>query len=167
MVGQPEPTYYPPNAFQQFPMLFRLLAILPLILLAACSQTRRVYEVTEVDRPSDVQSDSLEIEVQRARVTYIQPERPTRDVSPQRSVDLFSTVLDLSFDFEERAVHGTAEVRVISLSDGLESFYLHAVGMEIHEMESLIEVGRGAVPVTYSYDGLRLTIIPFGLPGNA
>lgn len=135
-------------------------ALLLLILLSACSQTRRVYEVTEVDRPRDVQSDSLEIEVQRARVTYIQPSRPTADVAPTRSVDMFSTVLDLSFDFEAKAVNGSAEVRAISLSDGLESFYLHAVGMDIHDVESLPETGRGALPVTYAYDGRRLTITP-------
>ena len=116
----------------------RFVLVIPLILLAACSPTRRVYEVTEVDRPPDVLSDSLEIEVRRARVTYIRPERSTPDVSPQRSVDVISTVLDLSFDFAERTVHGTAEVRIISLSDGLESFYLHAVGMEIHRVESCL-----------------------------
>ncbi|MCH7974946.1 MAG: HEAT repeat domain-containing protein [Bacteroidetes bacterium] len=138
----------------------RFVLVIPLILLAACSPTRRVYEVTEVDRPPDVLSDSLEIEVRRARVTYIRPERSTPDVSPQRSVDVISTVLDLSFDFAERTVHGTAEVRIISLSDGLESFYLHAVGMEIHRVESLLETGRGALPVTYAYDGLHLTITP-------
>ncbi len=135
-------------------------ALLFLIGLSACAPTRRVYEVTEVDRPPDVQSDSLDVEVRRARVTYIQPSRPTPDVAPPRSVDMFSTVLDLTFDFEDKAVQGTAEVRVISLSDGLESFYLHAVGMEIREVESLLETGRGALPVTYSYDGSRLTITP-------
>ena len=135
-------------------------ALVLLVGLSACSQTRRVYEITEVDRPPDVQGDSLEIEVQRAHVTYVQPSRTTPDVAPTRAVDLFSTVLDLSFDLENKAVNGSAEVRVISLSDGLESFYLHAVGMEIHDVESLLETGRGAVPVTYAYDGLRLTIVP-------
>ncbi|MDX1439549.1 MAG: M1 family aminopeptidase [Rubricoccaceae bacterium] len=136
------------------------LALFSLIVIAACSPSRRVVEVTEVDRPPDVVSDSLEIEVERARVEHVQPARPTPNVAEERSIDLQSTVLDLAFDYEEHAVFGTAEVRVLSIKDQLESFYLHAVGMEIEGVESLLETGRGPVPVSFTYDGSRLTIVP-------
>lgn len=131
-----------------------------LIFVSACAPSRRVYEVTEVDRPPDVISDSLETEVDRARVRHIQPSRPTPDVAEPHGFDLFSTVLDVGFDFEERAVHGTAEVRVISTQDGLESFDLHAVGMEIESVVSLLETGLTPLSVSHAYNGRRLTITP-------
>lgn len=135
----------------------RSAALLTLAFLAGCAPSRRVLDVTEVDRPPDVTSDSLRTEVERARVRYVPPERPTPDVAPARAVDLLSTALDVRFDFAEQAVMGTAEHRLTPLRDSLTSFYLHAVGMEIAEVEVLRGTRRA---MTHDYDGQRLTITP-------
>lgn len=139
--------------------MHRTLLVL-LAALAACSPTRRVLDVTEVDRPPDVVSDSLESEVRRARIAYVRPERPTPDVAPDRSVDVLDTKLDVRFDFARRAVLGTAEHRLVPLRDGLTSFYLHAVGMEIEAAEVRGAGGQAAVSASFDYDGERLTFTP-------
>jgi aminopeptidase N len=138
----------------------RPLLLVALALFAACAPSRRVLDVTEVARPPDVTNDSLRAEVERARVRYVAPERPTPDVAPDRAVDVLSTRLDVRFDFAGRAVNGFAQHTLTPLRDSLASFYLHAVGMEIAEVAALPGGGRAPVPLAHDYDGQRLTITP-------
>ena len=137
-------------------VLLALAAALASGALAGCTPSRRVLDVTEVDRPPDVTSDSLQTEVEQARVRYAPPERPTPDRAPDRDVDVLSTRLDVRFDLANRAVGGVAEHRLTPLRDSLTSFYLHAVGMEIDEV---VAVGSGP-RLSHDYDGRRLVITP-------
>ena len=139
------------------PLAYAASGFLLAVLLAACAQPREILDVTDVAAPPEVVGDSLRAEVQSSRVTYIEPERPRRDVAPDRDVDVLHTALDVSFDFARRAVVGTATHRVTSLRDSLASFYFHAVAMEI---DTVTTPEAGAQPLAYAYDGERLTITP-------
>jgi aminopeptidase N len=134
----------------------RSAVLVALALLAGCTPSRRVLDVTEVDRPPDVTSDSLAAEVEQARVRYVPHERPTPDVAPDRAVDILETRLDVRFDLPNRAVNGFAQHTLTPLRDSLGSFYLHAVGMEIAEVTAL----DGEPRLSHDYDGQRLTITP-------
>ncbi len=137
-------------------LLAAVIAI-PLV-VAGCSSPREVYEITEVDSPPEYLGDSLVFEAQRARVDYVQPARVTPDVAPNRSYDLLTTALDVSFDFADEAVIGTARHTLTPLSDGLRQFYFDAVGMEIQSVRQLVD-GED-VGVGFEYDSTRLTIVP-------
>ena len=130
--------------------------------LSACAPRPQVYEVTEVDRPPDVMSDSLRNERARARVRYVQPAFPRPSVAPERSVDILDTKLDLAFDFGREAVLGVATHLLTPLRDSLASFELHAVGMEIERVD-LLPGALGPRPVagpSFEYDSLRIQITP-------
>ncbi|MEP0545783.1 MAG: M1 family aminopeptidase [Rhodothermales bacterium] len=126
--------------------------------VAGCSSTQEVYEITEVDRPAEYASDSLTFEAQRARVDYIQPARVTPDVAPDRDYDLLTTALDVSFDFADEAVVGTARHTLSPLRNGLARFYFHAEAMEIQSVRQVVD-GED-VGVGFEYDSTRLTIVP-------
>ncbi len=130
------------------------LLVALLLTLAACSSTQQVYDITEVDRPPEFERDTLVVE-DPAGVTYILPADVTPDVAPDRSVDIVSTTLDLSFGFEDETVRGTARHTLTPLRDGLTEFYLHAADMEIENVRQIGERGVG-----FEYDSLRLTITP-------
>ena len=130
--------------------------------LAACAPRPQVYEVTEVDRPPDVMSDSLRNEAARARIRYVQPAFPRPSVAPERSVDILDTKLDLSFDFGREAVLGVATHLLTPLRDSLDQFELHAVGMEIDRVDLLPGPlrPRPTAGPTFEYDSLRIRIAP-------
>lgn len=136
-----------------------LTAALPgLLLLAACSSSQRIYDVTEVDQPPDLLGDSLVVEAERARVTYVQPDRVTPDAAPDRTYDLLHTSLDLTPQFESESVAGTARHRLTPLLGGLDRVAFHAVGMDIVEAVQVVSGQRRGVGV--EYDSTMLTLVP-------
>ena len=136
----------------------RFLPLALLLTLAACSSTQEVYEITEVDRPAEYESDSLAFEARQARIEYVAPAQVTPDVAPDRSYDLLATALDLQFDFADEAVIGTARHTLTPISDDLERFYFHAEDMEIESVRQVVD-GEDA-GVGYEYENDRLTITP-------
>lgn len=133
-----------------------LAAALPL--LAACSSTQRVYDVTEVDQAPSLRGDSLVVEAERASVTYVRPARVTRDVAPERSYDLLHTSLDITPRFEDESVAGTVRHRLAPLLGGLERVAFDAVGMDILEAAQIVEGRRRGVGI--EADSARLVLVP-------
>ncbi len=133
------------------------LAFVALVAVSACAPSRQVYDVTEIDRPPDVATDSLPVERARARITYVDSPTPTPDVAPARSVDILHTALDVRLDPAAQTVAGTATHTLVPIADDLGSFVLHAVGMDIGRVRALAPAG---LTVSIDYDSTRLTVTP-------
>ncbi|MDX1531023.1 MAG: M1 family aminopeptidase, partial [Rhodothermales bacterium] len=129
-----------------------------LLLLAACSSPRQVYEVTEVDRPPEFPTDSLQMERERARVQYVLPQRPARDLAPDRTYDLLHTDLALRPQFDALAVEGTVRHRLTPLRDNLAEFYFHAEVMDVERVAQVVDTT--SYPVNFTADSTRLTVRP-------
>ncbi|HET9930375.1 MAG TPA: M1 family aminopeptidase [Polyangiaceae bacterium] len=66
------------------------------------------------------------------------------------------TVLDLSLDFEERSVTGTARLSIARVVEGAETMALDAIGFELGSVRVI--GATGARDVGYEYDGATLRV---------
>lgn len=119
--------------------------------LASCTSTRQTTSgnTTESDDARHVFLDTMEIQPDEdvaADTTY--PYRPSRD----RNWDLTHTVLDISFDWNNSAVIGTATLTLSPLFYPQSSLTLDAVNFDIKK------VLVNGTPAQYQYDKSELTI---------
>lgn len=76
--------------------------------------------------------------------------------SATRIMDLIHTQAKVSFNWEKQWVMGTATLRLKPYNKPIDSFYIDAVGMEIHSVQLRVKLEQ--TPCAYLYDGSQLLI---------
>jgi aminopeptidase N len=99
------------------------------------------------------------------------PERPVRE----RTVDIQHLTADLRFDMDRQTISGEATVRLAPLRSGLDEVSLDAAGLEIRQVQMLVEVrgfesgsaGTSAFDLAHAVEGRQLVIeLPDGMPAG-
>ncbi|MCC5939828.1 MAG: M1 family metallopeptidase [Lunatimonas sp.] len=115
---------------------------------AAMTESKGIREVLATPDPNP-DLGKLEMKMQGYRET------------PERKFDLIHTSLDLSFDYANQRVHGTALLRMKPYFFEQSQVSLDAKDFEIHD--SWLVNGQEQRPLNFRYDGKRVDLF---LPGN-
>ena len=118
-----------------------LLYIAASLSLIGCFETGKKSTATE-----QVQEKPLEV-----------PQRETYQATETRVFDLIHTKLDVSFDWENRQLDGTAELSVKPYFHAQNSIELDAKAMDIHEV-AIIDTNMKQNPLKFTYDSLVINI---------
>ncbi len=139
------------------------LALFAGLFLSSCNLFRHVESTEE---PTDVeyrQLDTLSVFGEANPAESPQQEiykLPRYNASATRTNDLLHTSLDLSFDWENETVNGTAQLKVKPYFYPTHTLELDAKGFEIQSV-SLLPSGpasRAGKSLSYEYDGKKLSI---------
>lgn len=133
--------------------LYFLIALLTL----SCSGSKKTTELPVAEPMEFRELDTLVVSdtrVTEEELDSVANTLPVYRASYERAIDISHTTLDLSFDWQEQAVHGTATITFTPYFYTIDSFELDAKGFEIGS------VVRKDVEedLDFSYDGKKIII---------